>query len=332
MKRQVALLLLLGGLGHLALTFLLLDIGDHTDGDGLPHVTDGKTTERSILGVLLNAHRLGRLQDNHGGIARLDEIGILTNGFSGTAVNLLGDLGELAGNVRGVAIQNGSVSGADLSRVVEDNHLRGEVGSALGGVILGITSDVSTADLLDRHTLDVETNVVTRKGLGERFVVHFDRLDLSSQLHGSEGHNHARLQDPSLDTTDGYGTDTANLVDVLQRNTEGKVGGPLGGGNAVQGVNEGSALVPLHVGGVLQHVISVPARDGDEGNLLGVVSDLLQETGHFLLNLLEPVLAVLHRLVVHLVDGDNHLLHTEGKGQKGVLASLPVLGNTSLEF
>ena len=45
--------------------------------------------------------------------------------------------------------------------------------------------------------------------------------------------------------------------------------------------------------GLLQHVVTVPARDGDEGDLLGVVTDLLDEVGGFLDNFVEPVLAPL---------------------------------------
>jgi hypothetical protein len=34
-------------------------------------------------------------------------------------------------------------------------------------------------------------------------VVHFDRLDFSGEARGSEGNNHARLQDTGLDTATG---------------------------------------------------------------------------------------------------------------------------------
>ena len=35
---------------------------------------------------------------------------------------------------------------------------------------------------------------------------------------------------------------------------------------------------------------------------------------------------------VHLVDGNDELLDTEGEGEEGVLASLAILGDTSLEL
>ena len=59
-----------------------------------------------------------------GGISRLDELGCLLSGLAGTAVHLLLDLVEFAGNVGGMAVQHGRVSVPDLSGMVENNHLR----------------------------------------------------------------------------------------------------------------------------------------------------------------------------------------------------------------
>jgi hypothetical protein len=47
------------------------------------------------------------------------------------------------------------------------------------------------------------------------------------------------------------------------------------------------------LGGLLQHVVAVPARDGDEGNAFGVVADLLDEGGRLLDDFVETVLAPL---------------------------------------
>ena len=59
---------------------------------------------------------------------------------------------------------------------------------------------------------------------------------------------------------------------------------------------------------------------------------LLDEARHLLLDLLEPSLGVWGLGGVHLVDGDDQLLDTEGVGEEGVLPGLPVLGDTSLEL
>ena len=96
---------------------------DDTDGDRLPHVTDGETTKRRVLVVSFNAHRLRGDELDNAGIARLDELRRRFQRFTCPAINLLDELRELAGNVGGVAIEDGRVTGADLTWVVEDDDL-----------------------------------------------------------------------------------------------------------------------------------------------------------------------------------------------------------------
>ena len=102
------------------------------------------------------------------------------------------------------------------------------------------------------------------------------------------------------------------------------------------------------LGGLLKHVVAVPAGDRDERDRLGVVADLLDEVGRLLDDFVEAILGPLYYIMsanrrrsdakdanlggVHLVDGDDELTHTEGEGEEGVLAGLAVLGDTSLEL
>ena len=116
----------------------------------------------------------------------------------------------------GVAIQNGGVAVANLSRVVQDNNLSGEVLASEGRLVLGVGGDIATLDVLDGDVLDVEANVVSGDSLGEGLVVHLHGLDLSSQHVGSEGDHHARLDDTSLNTTHGNCSDASNFVDILR--------------------------------------------------------------------------------------------------------------------
>lgn len=88
---------LLGGLGNLAgLAIGLLDRLDDTDGNGLPHVSDGESTKRRVLVVRLDAHRLGGDKLDNGGITRLDELGGGLHDLTGSSVDLLDDGVELA--------------------------------------------------------------------------------------------------------------------------------------------------------------------------------------------------------------------------------------------
>merc|ERR1712088_1028148 len=231
-----------------------------------------------------------------------------------------------------MAIQDGGVALLDLTRVVQDDDLGVESLGLLGGVVF-----------------DVETDVVTWHTLVEGLVMHLDGLDFSGDGGGGEGDDHTGLDDTGLDSADGHCSDTANLVDVLEGQPEGLVGGPSGGHDGVEGLEEGVAggllhlafgvlaldgptLVPGHVGGLLDHVITVPAGDGDEGNGLGVVTDLLDVVGDLLGDFLESLLGVLGLGRVHLVTGDDELLDTEGVGEESVLPGLAVLGDTGLEL
>lgn len=341
--RRVRLFLgsLLGSLGDLASLVGLGDGLDDTDSDGLTHVTDGETTKRRVVSEGLNAHGLGGNHLDDGGITRLDELGGVLNRLAGTAVDLLEELGELASNVGSVAVEDWCVTGTDLTGVVEDDDLGVEGLGTLGGVVLGVTGNVATTDLLDGDVLDVEANVVTGDTLDKLLVVHLDGLDFSGDTSGGEGDDHTGLDDTGLDTTDGNRANTANLVHVLEGQTEGLVGRTGRRVNGIDGLEEGlasglglglllPALVPGAVAGDLNHVVAVEAGDGDEGNVLGVVADLLDEVGGLLDDLLVTVLGPLGG--VHLVDGDDELLDTEGVGKQGVLTGLAILGDTGLEL
>ena len=221
-----------------------------------------------------------------------------------------------------VAIEDGCVASADLTGMVEDDDLGVERLDLLGGVVLRIGGDVASTDFLDGNVLDVEADIITGVALLELLVMHFDGLDFSGNVAGGEGDNHAGLDDTSLDTADGHCANTTNLVDVLERETEGLVGRTDGGLNGIDGLEEGLALDDIttldllgptlepghaatvleekkrldqrHVlGGLLQHVVSVPARDGHEGDSLGVVTNLLDEGGGFLDNFVETIFAPL---------------------------------------
>merc|ERR1719323_2742262 len=299
-----------------------------------------------LLGVSegLDTHGLAGGQQDDGGVTRLDELGVVLGGLTGTAVNLLLDLSKLASNVSGVAIKDGAVAVGDLSGVVEDNDLGGEVRNTGGGLVLGVGGNISSLDVLDGDVLDVEANVISGDSLGEGLVVHLHGLDLSGQHVGGEGDHHAGLDDASLRSTHGHCSNTSNLVDILEWETKRLVSRAGGWNDSVKSLEERHAagvtllplnlpsLVPGHLVGGVDHVVSVPSGDGDEWNSGRVVSDLLDEVGHLLLDLLEPGLAVGRLGGVHLVAGDDELLDTEGVGEQSVFSGLTILGDSSLEL
>jgi len=317
---------------------------DNSHSHSLPHVPDSEPPEGGELAEGLDTHRLRGDQLYDGGITRLNELGVVLGRLAGTTVNFLLDLSELAGDVGSVAIKDRTVAVGHLSRVVEDNDLGGEVSHARSRLVLGVGGDKPSLDVLDGDVLDVEANVVSGNSFGKGLVVHLHRLDLSAQAIGGEGDDHTRLDNTSLDTTHGNCSNASNFVNILKGKSKRLVCRSGGGDNGVKCLQESGtaglallpldvpSLVPRHVGASLQHVVAVPPRDGDEGDTSRVVSDLLDEARHLLLDLFEPRLAVCRCSRVHLVDRHNQLLHSQGVGEQGVLPGLAILGDTSLEL
>lgn len=66
--------------------------------------------------------------------------------------------------------------------MVEDDDLGVEGLGSLWRVVLGITSHVTTANLLDGDVLDVEANVVTGETLNKLLVMHLDGLHFGSDI------------------------------------------------------------------------------------------------------------------------------------------------------
>ena len=86
---------LLGGLGLASLHGLGGGGLDDTDSHGLPHVTDSEPSQGRIVSEGLDTHGLAWGQEDNSSITRLDELGVVLNGLTGTAVNLFLDLSKL---------------------------------------------------------------------------------------------------------------------------------------------------------------------------------------------------------------------------------------------
>jgi len=254
-------------LGNLSSLLRLLNALDDTHGNSLSHITNGESSERRIISESLDAHWLGGNHLDDSRITGFNEFRSIFNLLSRSSVNLLEKLREFAGDMSGVTVEHWSVTSTDLTRVVQHDDLSIERIATLGRIVLGITANVPSADFLDGDVLDVEADVVAWETLCEGFVVHFNRLDFSSDVGGSKSDDHTGLDDTGLDTADGYCSDTTDLVDVLKRQAERLVGWTDGGFDAVDGLEEsetlgstglgllGPTLEPGHVGRFLNHVL-----------------------------------------------------------------------------
>merc|ERR1719317_1709286 len=317
---------------------------DDAHSNGLPHVTDSKPSKGRELGERLDAHGLAGCEHDNSSITRFDELGVVFSGLTSTTINLLLDLGKLASDMCSVTIQDWAVSIRDLSRVIQDNDLSSEVLNSRSWLVLGVRGNVSSLDVLHRHVLDVEANIVSGSTRGEGLVVHLNGLNLSGQHVRGEGDDHAGLDDSSLDTAHWHCSNTSNFVDILKGKPKRLVCRSRWWDDGIKSFQQSGtaglaflalnvpSLVPGHVGAGLQHVVSMPAGDGDEWDSNWVVSDLLDEARDFLLDFLKPSLAVWGLGGVHLVDSNDELLDSQSVSQQGVFSGLTILGDASLEL
>merc|ERR1711907_617780 len=167
----------------LLLSFFLLDLLDgfldDSDSDGLLHISDSESTKWWELGESLDDHHLGWGHLDDSGITRLDVFWELFSDLTGSLVHLVLNFGELASNMASVAIEDRSVTVHDLTWMVHDDNLSLEVVSVLSWGVLGIRGDVTSLDIRDGKTLNVETNVVSRNGLSDGLVMHLDGFAIS---------------------------------------------------------------------------------------------------------------------------------------------------------
>lgn len=128
--------------------------------DSLTHVANREATKRREFLESFDAHRLSRLQHHDRGVSALDALRILLGGLAGTAVAFLLDLRKFASDMSGVTIEHRCITVAYLPRMIEDDHLRCEIGCPPWRLIFRISRHVTTPQLFHRNVLHVEANVV----------------------------------------------------------------------------------------------------------------------------------------------------------------------------
>jgi len=139
----------LGGRGNLSgSSDFLGDFLDDTDGNGLSHISDGKSSQRWVFGENFNNHWLGGDEFNHGSISRFNVLWFLFEFFTTSSVDLGQDFREFAGNVCSVAIEDWGVTSMDLSRVIQNDNLSNKEISFLRWVDFGVSANESSSKIL----------------------------------------------------------------------------------------------------------------------------------------------------------------------------------------
>ena len=306
-------------------------------------VHDGNAAEGGALLEGLKEERSGGLKLDLGGLELGKLGGVVDLGAAGLLAHLPDDGSHLARNLGGTGKDNRAVAGLENTGVLLDNNHGTELGDGLAGAFGLLVDDVSGGDLLILgDALDGHTNGVTGASGVEDLLVLLDGEHLlAGEARGGDADDVVGLESSLLDGSSNDLSNTLDVVDIGDGKTEGFVGETGGGDNVVlEGIEKGEAgdfllgttvggpsLVPGGLVGLLDKVVAVEARVGDEGDLLGLVADHLEHLNEFVLDLIETALVPVAG--VHLVDSDKELLNTEEVKETGVLAGLALL-NTEL--
>lgn len=231
----------------------------------------------------------------------------------------------------GVAIEHGGVASSDLSRVIDDDHLSHKGDRFLCRVRFRIRAYIASLELTSLQ-LHVETNVVTGTRLVHVLVVHFNGSALGLSSDRGELQSHSGAKNTSLHSASRHRAKALDVEDVLDGNAQGLVSGSSGRLQIIQSLQESGSIVPLEIGGTLNHVVPVPPRDRDERDVLGVVANSLEVVSHLVPDFVESVLGPVDGLLVHLIDAANDLLDAQSVGQEKVLLGLAHRRDTGLEL
>lgn len=74
--------------------------------------------------------------------------------------------------------------------MVKDDNLSFEVSNFSGGVVFVIGGNISSSDVFNGDTFNVESYVVTGGGFGELFVMHFNGFNFGGDVGGGETYLH----------------------------------------------------------------------------------------------------------------------------------------------
>jgi hypothetical protein len=96
---------------------------DNTDCNGLVHVSNGESTKGRKFFEGFDAHGLGWLQGNDTTVTGLKKFWVFFDDLIRSSVDLALDVSEFTGDVGLAAINDWSVTIADLTRVLKNNNL-----------------------------------------------------------------------------------------------------------------------------------------------------------------------------------------------------------------
>jgi len=332
-------------------TILLLDASDDlAQHDTAVAIHEGNTRETLAILECVTHKRLLWLERHLGHLVGFQGVRVLHLLATSLFAHLPLECGDTACGAATTHKSNGRVAHLNLVRDVKDLDL--------GIEFLGLTECLvtlvhhhitATRHVLLVQALDVEADVVTRLGLFRTLVVHLHGEHLASaRVGGSVGWQEddllTRLDNTLLNTSSQHITDTFNLVDARDRHAHWGTHGSFWHfahlvKEIVDCVDVDLLAVAIHIVSsppthvlhtlsilTFQEIVSHPARDGQEWNLLLdhvlLPANLDQHAPHLVGDLIVSALFVASSVAIHLVATNCNLLHTQQIDETRVLTSL----------
>jgi len=80
-----------------------------------------------------------------------------------------------------MAIKDWSITIFDSTWVAEDNNLSDKAFSFVSWMVIKVRSNITSFDIFNRETFNIETNIITWNSLRHLSVMHFNGFDFSSE-------------------------------------------------------------------------------------------------------------------------------------------------------
>lgn len=154
--------------------------------------------------------------------------------------------------------------------------------------------------------------------------MHLDASALCCKIGWSKVDLLAWPEHTCLNSSTWHGSDSCDLVAVLDRNPEGLICWLLRRMYFIELLKQRLSFEPTQFFRLFDDVVSFPARYGDEGNLVFFEANLLKIFSHLQLDFVESLLTIVNSRHVHFGDTTDHLLDTHGVGEQRMFSCLPI--------
>ena len=191
-----------------------MDLNDSSNSNS-SSVSNSESSQSLEILESLNSDRLGSSDSHNSDVSILKKSRVLLNNLSSLSVNLGNKLNEFGCHVDGVQVEDGSVVNLNSGRVSHDDNL-GRKLSHSSGRVLSVSEYFSLSNLsVLGESLEQNSNVVSREGLSNLLLEHFNRSNSAFISIRSRDELHSGFQDTGFDSSTANLTNSRDFVYVL---------------------------------------------------------------------------------------------------------------------